>query len=124
VRLGLENLIRRVLNCLKVLDSFRSRDKTSKKQDVNPQRYICRMDKLKTILTLIAIIFVALVVLATIGLVYAALYYALIFGILCLGMVIALRLLIKSSQQQIDTSKNERKKVGRILDDYKRKHGL
>jgi cobalamin biosynthesis protein CobD/CbiB len=81
------------------------------------------MDKLKTILTLIAVIFVALVALAAIGLVYAAMYYLLLFGILCLGTVIAFRLLIKPSQEQIDTTKDERKRVGRILDEYKRKHG-
>jgi hypothetical protein len=81
------------------------------------------MDKLKTILTLIAVIFVALVALAAIGLVYAAMYYLLLFGILCLGTVIAFRLLPKSSRGQIDTTKSERKKAGRILDEYKRKHG-
>ena len=82
------------------------------------------MDKLKTILTLIAVICVALVALAAIGLVYAAFYYLLVFGILCLGMVIAFRLLMKSGQGQIDTTKNERKTAGRILDEYKRKQGL
>jgi hypothetical protein len=106
-----------------VLDFLDSRDKTSKKTKRSPPRYICCMDKLKTILTLISVIFVSLVALAAIGLVYAALYYVLVFGILCLGTVIVFRLLIKSSQGQIDTTKNERKKVGRILDEYKRKQG-
>jgi len=82
------------------------------------------MGKLKTILTLIAVISVALVALAVIGLVYAALYYILLFGILCLGAFIAFRFLGNSGQQQIDTSRNERKSAARILDDYKQKHGL
>jgi hypothetical protein len=82
------------------------------------------MDKLKTILTLIAVICVALVALAAIGLVYAAFYYLVVFGILCLGTVIAFRLFMKSSHGQINTTKNERKTAERILDEYKRKHGL
>ena len=82
------------------------------------------MGKLKTILTLIAVISVALVALAVIGLVYAALYYILLFGILCLGALIAFRFLGKSDQPQIDTTRNGRKSAARILDDYKQKHGL
>ena len=82
------------------------------------------MSKLKTILRLIAVISVALVALAVIGLVYAALFYVLLFGVLCLGTFIAWRLLGKSEQPQIDTTRNERKSAARILDDYKQKHGL
>ena len=82
-----------------------------------------RMDKLKTILTLVAVISVALVALAVIGFVYAAFYYLLLFGVLCLGAVIAWRFLGKPAQPQIDT-KNELKSAARILDEYKRKHGL
>jgi len=82
------------------------------------------MGKLKTILTLIAVISVALVALAVIGLVYAAFYYLLLFGVLCLGALIAFRFLGKSGQPQIDTTMNERKSAARILDDYKQKHGL
>ena len=83
-----------------------------------------RMDKLKTILTLVAVISVALVALLVIGLVYAAFYYLLLFGVLCLGAVIAWRFLGKSTQPQIDTTKNELKSAARVLDEYKRKHGL
>jgi hypothetical protein len=107
----------------KVLDFLDSRDKTSKKTKRSPPRYICCMDKLKTILTLIAVIFAALAALAAIGLVYTLLYYLLVLGVLCLGTVIAFRLLGKSNQGQIDPTKSERKNVGRILDEYKRKQG-
>lgn len=81
------------------------------------------MDKLKTILTLIAVIFVSLAALAAIGLIYAAFYYLLMFGILCLGTVVAFRFM-KSSQRQVDTTKNDPKTAARILDEYKRRQGL
>lgn len=81
------------------------------------------MDKLKTILTLIAVIFVSLAALAAIGLIYAAFYYLLMFGILCLGTVVAFRFM-KSSQRQVDTTKNDLKTAARILDEYKRRQGL
>lgn len=81
------------------------------------------MDKLKTILTLIAIILGALVVLAAIGLIYSLLGYVLIFGVICLGGYIAFRFLTKSETKQISAPdpKKELQKVQRLLDEYKRK---
>lgn len=81
------------------------------------------MDKLKTILTLIAIILGALAVLAAISLVYTFLGYLLIFGVVCLGGYIAFKLLTKSDTKQISPPdpKKELQKVQRLLDEYKRK---
>jgi len=81
------------------------------------------MDKIKTILTLIAIILGALAVLAVIGLVYTALGYILILGIVCLGGYIAFRLFSKADDKQLSAPdpKRELEKVQRLLDQYKRK---
>ena len=81
------------------------------------------MDKLKTILTLIAIILGALVVLAAIGLIYSLLGYLLILSLICLGGYIAFRFLTKSDVKQISAPdpKKELDKVHRLLDEYKRK---
>jgi 4-hydroxybenzoate polyprenyltransferase len=81
------------------------------------------MDKIKPILTLIAIILGALAVLAVIGLVYTALGYILILGIVCLGGYIAFRLFTKADDKQLSTPdpKRELEKVQRLLDEYKRK---
>jgi len=81
------------------------------------------MDKIKTILTLIAIILGALGVLAVIGLVYTALGYILILGIVCLGGYIVFRLFTKADDKQLSTPdpKRELEKVQRLLDEYKRK---
>ena len=81
------------------------------------------MDKLKTILTLIAVILAALGLLAAIGLVYSLLSYLLLFAVLALGGYIAFRLFVKSDAGQIsapDPAK-ELKKVQRLLDQYKQK---
>ena len=58
------------------------------------------MAKVKTILTLIAVILLALVVLVAIGVVYAAVFYLFIFGIICLAAVIAMRFLVKPRVRQ------------------------
>ncbi|HEX6649866.1 MAG TPA: hypothetical protein VF075_10010 [Pyrinomonadaceae bacterium] len=81
------------------------------------------MDKIKTILTLIAIILGALAVLAVIGLVYTALGYILILGIVCLGGYIAFRIFAKADDKQLSAPdpKRELEKVQRLLDEYKRK---
>ena len=81
------------------------------------------MDKLKTILTLIAIILGALAVLATIGFIYSLLGYLLILGLVCLGGYIAFRFLTKSDSKQISVPdpKKELERVQRLLDQYKRK---
>lgn len=81
------------------------------------------MDKLKTITTLVAIILVAVVVLAGIGFIYTFLAYLLILGIVCLGTVIAFRLLRKSNAGQIHATapKKQLEKAERILRHYKGK---
>ena len=81
------------------------------------------MDKIKTILILIAIIIGALAVLATIGFIYSALGYLLLFGILCLAGYIGVRLLSGKSTREIESSGPERQlqNVERTLEEYKRK---
>ena len=81
------------------------------------------MDKLKTILTTLAVILVALGLLAAVGFIYTLLSYILLFGVLCLAGWIAYRLLAGSKQENLPASKpqGELKKADRILEDYKRK---
>jgi 4-hydroxybenzoate polyprenyltransferase len=81
------------------------------------------MDKIKTILTLIAIILGALGLLTLIGLVYTAFVYILILSVVCLGGYIAFRLFSKADDKQLSTPdpKRELEKVRRLLDEYKRK---
>ena len=79
------------------------------------------MDKIKTILTLIAVILGALAVLAGIGLVYSLLNYILLFAVLCLGGYVAVKLFVKPEPKEIkalDPGK-ELKNVRRLLDQYK-----
>ncbi|HEU4479505.1 MAG TPA: ABC transporter permease [Pyrinomonadaceae bacterium] len=81
------------------------------------------MDKLKTILTLLAIILGALAILALVGFIYSLLGYVLILGVLCLGGYIAYQLFGKSEEKQLPAPdpKKELAKVQRLLDEYKRK---
>ena len=81
------------------------------------------MDKIKTILILIAIIFGALAVLATIGLIYSMLPLLLMVGVIGLAGYIGLRFVNNKSPREIDSSDPERqmKKVERTLEEYKRK---
>ncbi len=81
------------------------------------------MAKLKTILTLVAVILVACVVLAGIGVIYTFLSYIVIVGIVGLGAVIAFRFLRNPNHRQLPTEDPhlELKKVKRILDEYKRR---
>jgi len=80
------------------------------------------MDKIKTILTLIAIIIGALAVLAGIGLVYSLLNYILVFAVLCLAGYVAIKLFVKSEPPQLNSPdpRNELKNVQRLLDQYKK----
>lgn len=79
------------------------------------------MDKLKSILTLVAVIVGSLAVLAGIGLIYSLLSYLLLLGVICLGAIIAFRLLRGSKPRQLPgDSHRELKKIERILDEYKR----
>jgi len=81
------------------------------------------MDKVKTILTLIAIILGALAVLAVIGFIYSLLGYILILGVVCLAGYIAFRFLSKPNEKQLAAPdpKRELEKVQRLLDEYKRR---
>ena len=80
------------------------------------------MDRLKTILALIAVILLALVALAVIGF----FYYVLLFGFICLAAVILMRLLIKPGPRQLDAPdpNQDNMKVKRTLEEYKRKRLL
>lgn len=80
------------------------------------------MDKIKTILTLIAIIIGALAVLAGIGLVYSLLNYILVFAVICLGGYVAVKLFVKPEPQVLKTPnpRKELKNVQRLLDQYKK----
>jgi hypothetical protein len=81
------------------------------------------MDKLKTILTLVAIILGALIVLAGISLIYSVLGYLLLFGIVCLGALVAYGLLRKPDHPNLPgpDPQRELEKVQRLLEEYKRK---
>jgi hypothetical protein len=80
------------------------------------------MDKIKTILTLIAVIVIAFTVLAGIGLLYSMLNYVLILAVICLGGLIAFRLISKPEAKQLQSPdpKRELAKVQRLLDQYKK----
>jgi len=80
------------------------------------------MDKIKTILTLIAVIIIAFAVLAGIGFLYSLLNYILILAVVCLGGLIAFRLISKPEAKQIQSPdpKRELDKVHRLLDQYKK----
>ena len=82
------------------------------------------MDKLKTILTLIAIIVVALGVFTLIGFIYNAVIFIMIVGVVCLVAYGAYRLLRGGDVDHLKAADphKELKKVERILDEYKRKN--
>ena len=82
-----------------------------------------RMDKIKTILILIAVIIGSLAVLGTVGLIYSLLQYLLLFGVLCLAGYIGVRLLSNKRPQEIESSNPERQlqNAERTLDEYKRR---
>jgi 4-hydroxybenzoate polyprenyltransferase len=81
------------------------------------------MDKLKTILTLVAVILLALVLLATIGFFYTALQYLFLICLAGLATVIAVRFWLKPHPRQIDSTDpgGELKKIERTLEEYRRK---
>lgn len=81
------------------------------------------MDKIKTILIVIAVIFCSLGVLATIGFLYSLLQLLLLVGAVGLIGYIGVRLFSGKSPRQIDSSSPERhlQKVERTLEEYKRK---
>ena len=81
------------------------------------------MDKIKTILILLAIIFCSLGVLAAIGFLYSMLQFVLLIGALGVAGYIGVRLLSSKDPRQIDSSSPERhlQKVERTLEEYKRR---
>ena len=81
------------------------------------------MDKIKTILIILAIIFCSLGVLATVGLIYSILQLVLLVGVVGVAGYIGVRLFSRNSARQIDSSgaEHQMKKVERTLDEYKRK---
>ena len=81
------------------------------------------MDKIKTILILVAIIFCSLGVLATIGFLYSLLQLILLVGAVALAGYIGIRLWSIKSPREIKSSAAERQlqKVEQTLEQYKRK---
>lgn len=81
------------------------------------------MDKIKTILIVIAVIFCSLGVLATIGFLYSLLQLVLLVGAVGIVGYIGVRLFSSKSPRQIEPSGPERqlKKVERTLEEYKRR---
>ena len=81
------------------------------------------MDKIKTILIVIAIIFCSLGVLAAIGFLYSIVQLLLLLGAVGVTGYIAVRLFTSKSPPAIDSSRPERQQqtVERTLEEYKRK---
>ena len=81
------------------------------------------MDKIKTILILIAIILGGLIVFATIGFIYSLVQFLLLVGVIGLAGYIGVRILTNKSPRELDPSGPERhlQKVERTLEEYKRK---
>ena len=81
------------------------------------------MDKIKTILILIVIIFAALGIMVTAGFIYSLLQLLLLVGVVGLAGYIGVRLLTNKSPRQLESSGPERQlqKVERTLEEYKRK---
>jgi uncharacterized membrane-anchored protein YhcB (DUF1043 family) len=81
------------------------------------------MDKIKIILTTIAVILGLLGLLAAIGFIYSILFYGFILAVVCLGGYVAFRLFVKpeAKQLQAPNPQKELEKVQRLLDEYKRK---
>jgi len=81
------------------------------------------MDKIKTILILIAIILGSLAVMVTVGFIYSMLQFLLLAGVIGLAGYVGIRILSNKSPREIDSSGPERhlQKVERTLEEYKRK---
>jgi hypothetical protein len=81
------------------------------------------MDKIKTILILMAIIFCSLGVLATIGFLYSLLQLILLVGAVALAGYIGVHLWATKKPREIESSAAERqlRKVEQTLEQYKRK---
>jgi uncharacterized membrane-anchored protein YhcB (DUF1043 family) len=80
------------------------------------------MDKIKTILILIAIVLGALGVLALIGLVYSMLQFLMLVAVLGLAGYVGVRLMSNKTPREIDSAPERHlQKVERTLEEYKRK---
>ena len=81
------------------------------------------MDKIKTILIVLGIIFGGLIVFMTIGFIYSLLQFLLLAGVIGLAGYIGVRILSGKSPREIESSGPERhlQKVERTLEEYKRK---
>ena len=81
------------------------------------------MDKIKTILIVIVIVFAALGIMVTVGLLYSLLQFLLLVGVVGLAGYVGFRILTNKSPREIESSGPERQlqKVERTLEEYKRK---
>jgi hypothetical protein len=82
------------------------------------------MDKIKTILIVIVLIFAAIGIILTAGFLYSLLQLLLLVGVVGLAGYIGIRLLTNKSPREIEpSSRPERqlKQVERTLEEYKRK---
>ncbi|HEX5833825.1 MAG TPA: hypothetical protein VFY34_08225 [Pyrinomonadaceae bacterium] len=81
------------------------------------------MDKLKTLLTVIAAIIGVLVVLSAIGFIYSLVWSLMMIALICLAGYVAFRLLSKPKaveQLRAPNPQKELQAVQRILDQYKK----
>jgi len=82
------------------------------------------MDKIKTILIVIVLIFAALGIILTAGFLYSLLQLLLLVGVVGLAGYIGIRLLTKKRPREIESSsrpERELQKTERTLEEYKRK---
>lgn len=79
------------------------------------------MDKIKTILILIAVVLGALGLLAVIGLVYSMLQFLMLIAVLGLAGYVGFRLFTKSPRELGSAAETHLQKVERTLEEYKRK---
>lgn len=82
------------------------------------------MDKLKTILTIIAVVLGIVLGLAVIGMVVTALQYLFWLGVLCLAAVVTVKLLKKSDSSQLESKGHVKalKDAEQNLEEYKRRY--
>jgi uncharacterized membrane-anchored protein YhcB (DUF1043 family) len=80
------------------------------------------MDKIKTILILIAVVLGALGLLAVIGLVYSMLQFLMLIAVLGLAGYVGFRLFTNKSPRELGSAaETHLQKVERTLEEYKRK---
>ena len=82
------------------------------------------MDKIKTILIVIVLIFAAVGIILTAGFLYSLLQLLLLVGVVGLAGYIGFRLLTNRSRREIEPSsgpEHQLQKAERTLDEYKRK---